>query len=64
MKLFKQSRLTHTTNQMVLPFLAIFMLLVDSTSDAIFSQDRAVTLFILIALTINLQTNKNNAIAT
>jgi hypothetical protein len=49
---------------MVLPFLAIFMLLVDSTSDAIFSQDRAVTLFILIALTINLQTNKNNAIAT
>jgi hypothetical protein len=47
---------------MVLPFLAIFMLLVDSTSDAIFSQDRAVTLFILIALSINLQSIKQNTI--
>lgn len=63
MKLFKQSRLTHTTNQMVLPFLAIFMLLVDSTSDAIFSQDRAVNLMLIIALTINLQAKKNNEIA-
>ena len=62
MRLFKQSRIKNLTNRMVLPFLALFMLLVDSTSDAIFSQDRAVTLFIIIALSINLQSIKQNTI--
>lgn len=63
MKLFKQSRITNSINRMVLPFLALFMLLIDSTSDSIFSQDRAVNLFILIALTINLQSKKYSEIA-
>jgi hypothetical protein len=62
MKLFKQSKQTNTVNRMILPFLGIFMLLIDSSSDAIFSQDRAVNIFILISLSINLHNLKHKEI--
>ena len=45
---------------MIMSLLGMFLLLIDSSSDAIFTQNRAVVLFMLFALFINVQTNSSD----
>lgn len=47
-------------NILLVPLFAIFSMIIDSTSDSIFTQDRAVALFILMALIVNLQKNNSS----
>ena len=54
-KLLKMNSEKIISQRMIVPILGIFMLIIDSTSDAIFTQDRAVAIFILIALIVNMQ---------
>ncbi len=43
----------HKPYAMVVALLALFLLIIDSTSDAIFTQDRAVSIFIMLGLLVN-----------
>ncbi len=53
----------HKPYAMVVALLALFLLIIDSTSDAIFTQDRAVSLFTLMGLLVNtLATRKTETI--
>ncbi len=57
---FLKSNITNikNSNYMFTALLGMLLLLIDSSSDAIFTQNRAVVLFILFALFINSQSNK------
>jgi len=50
----------NTTNYRYVPLLGLILLLIDSSSDAIFTQNRAVAIFIIFALFTNIQRNITN----
>lgn len=58
MRLLKNVKSKSLKNVLLLPFFALFSMVIDSTSDSIFTQDRAVALFVLMALVVNLQKNE------
>jgi len=47
------------SNYRYIPLLGLILLLIDSSSDAVFTQNRAVAMFIIFALVINIKENKN-----
>jgi hypothetical protein len=59
LKLLKEKASALLSQRMLVALLGLFLLIIDSSSDAIFTQDRAVVIFILMALIVNVQTNKS-----